>query len=127
MAILRIPQRNETDCLPCCIAMVLDQTLETVLSWFDSREYDDVRVMSEVLLDHGYVVEEVGSPGAASGVRRIVGLISDGYPDGHAVVMDDDESIVDPKSKATTKKTLLDYCATGYRVGRVFVITMKEA
>jgi hypothetical protein len=107
--------------------MVLDQTRETVLSWFDGKEYNDVRVMTEVLLEHGYTVEEVDSPGAARGVRRIVGLISDKYEDGHAVVMDDDESIVDPKSKATTKKTLLDYWATGYRVGRVFVITRNEA
>jgi hypothetical protein len=125
MPIVRIPQVTETDCLPCCIAMVLDQTRETVLSWFEGREYEDPSVMRDVLSMHGYTVDEVALPGHAGGVRRILGLVNRNG-EGHAVAMDEDESIVDPRSKATTKRFLLDYSATGYAVGRVFIITKKE-
>jgi len=124
MSIVRIPQQTENDCLPCCIAMVLDQTREVILSWFGGREHNDVRNMVEVLDAKGYNVEEFDTPGEAGGLRRIVALI-DRNGEGHAVVMDDDESIVDPRSKATTKKTLLDY-AYSHAPERVFVIKIKD-
>jgi len=125
MPLIHIPQETNTDCLPCCIAMVLDQTREVVLSWFVGRESDDTGVMVDVLSTKGYIVEEVDSPGEAGGLRRILGLVNKNS-EGHAVVMDDDESIVDPRSKATTKKYLLDYSGTGYVVDRVFIIRKKE-
>jgi hypothetical protein len=90
MPVVRISQVTNTDCLPCCIAMVLDQTLEVVLSWFEGRESDDARVMVDVLSTRGYVVEVVDSPGVAGGMRRILGLVNKNG-EGHAVVMDDDE------------------------------------
>jgi hypothetical protein len=102
--------------------MVLDQTREIVLSWFEGRDSDNIGTMVEVLATKGYIVEEVEFPGEAGGLRRILGLF-DKNGEGHAVVMDDDESIVDPRSTATTKKYLLDYAGTGYVVGRVFIIT----
>jgi hypothetical protein len=39
--------------------------------------------------------------------------------------MDEDESIVDPRSNATRKKYKLDYTHTGYRPEKVFVIAKK--
>jgi len=122
MPIVRIRQQTDSDCLPCCIAMVLDETRETVLSWFEGREHNDVRVMCEVLNAKGYNVEEYESPGEAGGVRRIVAL-GNGKGEGHAVAMDEDESIVDPRSNATRKTYMLDHTHTGYRPERVFVIT----
>ena len=126
MPIVRIRQQTDSDCLPCCIAMVLDESRETVLSWFENRDYQDVRVAFAVLDAKGYAVEEFPEPGYAGGTRRILTLVKDGEAEGHAVVMDDDESIVDPKSTATRKVYLLDYFNTGYRPQRVFVLTRKE-
>ena len=106
--------------------MVLDHTREDVLSWFEGRPHNEIPIMIDVLATKGYFVEEVGSPGEAGGLRRILALVHKNEPEGHAVVMDDDESIVDPQSKATTKKTFLDYSFTGYRIERVFIIKSED-
>jgi hypothetical protein len=106
--------------------MVLDQTREVVLSWFEGRNFDHIDVMIEVLTAKGFVVDIVDLPGKRGGVRRILALVPKDGGEGHAVVMDDDESIVDPRSRATTKKTLLDYAGTGFSVERVFIITKKD-
>jgi hypothetical protein len=107
MAIVRVSQRDDTDCL---------------MSWFEGRKYDEARDMFAVLSAHGYTVEEFKETGEVHGVRRIVGMINGIDEDGHSVAMDDDESIVDPKSKATDKKYLHTYANSGYHVHRVFVI-----
>lgn len=82
--------------------------------------------MRVVLEAHGYIAKEFGAPGKAGGLRRILFLGNNNPEDGHAVVMEDDESIVDPGSNATKKKSLLDYANSRLRVKRVFVITKKE-
>jgi hypothetical protein len=107
--------------------MVLEQSRDGVLSWFEGRKYDDIRVMVEVLDTKGYNVEEFDTPGEAGAVRRIVALVKENgeNAEGHAVVMDDDHYVVDPRSKSTTKKTLLDYVHSGYTPERVFIITKK--
>lgn len=126
MPIVRISQRTKNDCLPCCIAMVLDRPLEVVMSWFESREHNDIRIAAEVLDTKGYSLDEVENVGSVGGMRRIVSFVKPGEPEGHAVVMDDDESIVDPQSTATTKKYMPDYWGSTYRVDRVFVIRTKD-
>ena len=127
MSIVRISQQTEDDCLPCCIAMVLDETRGTVLSWFEGRPYNEISGMIEVLTSKGYIVEEFETIGEAGALRRIVALVCPSQPeaDGHAVVVDEDHYVVDPRSKTTAKKTLLDYALTGYTPQRVFVVTKK--
>jgi hypothetical protein len=126
MAIARIRQQTDTDCLVCCIAMVLDQSRETVLSWLEGRDDGDVPTMVEVLAAKGYIVEEVDAIGKAGGVRRIVGMVN-AKGEGHAVVVDEDNmSVVDPASVATTQKTILDYFNTGFHPQRVLVITKRD-
>jgi hypothetical protein len=36
MAITRIEQRTQTDCMVACLAMILDLSYDTVAEWFDS-------------------------------------------------------------------------------------------
>jgi len=128
MPIIRIPQQTDNDCLPCCIAMVLGQSREEVLSWFESREHNDIRIVIEVLDMKGFMVEEFDTPGEAGAVRRIVALVkgNDENAEGHAVVMDEDHYVVDPRSTAMDKKTLLDYTFSGYAPQRTFVISKKD-
>jgi hypothetical protein len=94
MPVTYIMQQTEDDCLPCCIAMVLDESREKVLSWFEGRNYGSIQDMREVLSIRGYEVKDVRQVGCAGGVRRIVALTHKADNKGHAVVMDDDESIV---------------------------------
>jgi hypothetical protein len=105
--------------------MVLDESLENVMAWFEGRDYKDMRIAVEVLDARGYTVEEVPNFGSAGGMRRILTLVKEGEIEGHAVAVDDDESIVDPQSTATTKKYLLDYTYTGYRLQKVYVLKRK--
>jgi hypothetical protein len=126
MPVVRIPQLTDNDCLPCCIAMVLNETRDTVLSWFEGRNYQEIPTMFEVLASKGYRVEEFDTVGKAGAARRIVSLVKNGQDEGHAVVMDEEHFIIDPRSKATGKKTLLDYFGSGYAPQRVFVITKMD-
>lgn len=73
-------------------------------------------------------MEQLDTPGEAGAVCRIIALVkqTEENAEGHAVVMDEDHYVIDPRSKATAKKTLLDYTFSGYRPQRVFVITKKE-
>jgi len=125
MPVVRIQQNTDDDCLPCCIAMVLDRTLEDVLSWFEDQEFRSSDVMVDVLTAKGFHVDEFKSPEQAGGMRRIVALMKGGK-EGHAVVMDEDERVLDPSSDAATKKHLLDFANMGLQVGRVFIIKRKD-
>lgn len=125
MPVVPIRQLTDDDCLPCCIAMVLDRTREEVLSWFEDEEFRSTDVMIDVLAARGFQVDEFKSPEQARGTRRIVALMKGGK-EGHAVVMDEDGSIADPSSDEATKKQLLDYAKLGLHVGRVFVIRKKD-
>jgi hypothetical protein len=106
--------------------MVLDESREKVLSWFEGRNYGSIQDMREVLSIRGYEVKDVRQVGCAGGVRRIVALTHKADNKGHAVVMDDDESIVDPKfpSPITRRRTLLDYSYC-YPPQNVFVIRKR--
>jgi hypothetical protein len=106
MPVVRVPQQTGNDCLPCCVAMILDQSLEVVLSWFEKRDYREVPVMLEVLDTKGYNVEEFDTVGEAGAVRRTVCLVDKAgkLEEGHAVVMDEDHSVIDPRSTPTAKK-----------------------
>jgi ABC-type bacteriocin/lantibiotic exporter with double-glycine peptidase domain len=125
MPITRIQQQTD-ECLPCCIAMVLNLSRETVVSWFEGREYDKMAVVEQVLAEKGYEVEKFDAPGKAGDLRRIVCLANQ-KGEGHVVVMDEDNlTIVDPGSKATNlfEMQVLGYSTRG--AGGTFVIRAKN-
>jgi hypothetical protein len=118
--------RQQTDeCLPCCIAMVLELPLQTVMSWFAGREYDKLSVVEQVLAEHGYDMEEFDEPGQAGDMRRIV-CLANANGEGHVVVMDEDNfTVADPGSNATNliEMQILGYSAR--KAGLTFVIRSR--
>jgi hypothetical protein len=126
MSIARIRQQSD-ECLPCCVAMVLNLPRETVMLWFEGREYDRMEVVEQVLAENGYEMEKFDSPGKAGDLRRIV-CLGNQKGEGHVVVMDEDNlTIADPGSNATN---LFELQALGYSTrgaGGTFVIRPRSS
>ena len=59
MAITRIEQRTETDCMVACLAMILDLSYDTVAEWFDSSHRSPNSLADAVLtlVKHSYTVQ----------------------------------------------------------------------
>jgi hypothetical protein len=111
MAITRIEQRTQTDCMVACLAMILDLSYDTVAEWFASSHRSPNSLADAVLtlVKHGYTVQLFNSRGFGlnGGSRRLIGSVDnvkplangESFQIGHVFVVDEDERIMDPNPR----------------------------
>lgn len=108
MAITRIEQRTQTDCMVACLAMILDLSYDTVAEWFASSHRSPNSLADAVLtlVKHGYSIQLFDCRGFElnGGSRRLIGSIhnikplanGESFQIGHVFVVDEDERVIDP-------------------------------
>lgn len=109
MAITRIEQRTETDCMVACLAMILDLSYDTVAEWFGSSHRIPNSLADAVLtlVKHSYTIQlfDCRGFGLNRGSRRLIGSVEnlvkplangESFQIGHVFVVDEDERIIDP-------------------------------
>jgi hypothetical protein len=109
VAITRIEQRAETDCMVACLAMMLNLSYDTVVGWFGSshRSSNSLADTLLTLVKHGYTVQLFDSRGFGlnRGSRRLIGSVEnrvkplangESFQIGHVFVVDEDGSVIDP-------------------------------
>ena len=113
MAITRIEQRTETDCMVACLAMILDLSYDTVAEWFDSSHRIPNSLADAVLtlVKHSYTIQffDCRGFGLNRGSRRLIGSVEnlvkplangESFQIGHVFVVDEDERVIDPNPGA---------------------------
>jgi hypothetical protein len=108
MAITRIEQRTQADCMVACLAMILDLSYATVAEWFESSHRSPNSLADAVLtlVKHGYTIQLFDIRGFKLNVgsRRLIGSVDnikplangESFQIGHVFVVDENERAIDP-------------------------------
>jgi hypothetical protein len=111
MAITRIEQRTQIDCMVACLAMILDLSYDIVAEWFASSHRSPNSLADAVLtlVKHGYSIQLFDCRGFElnGGSRRLIGSVDnvkplangESFQIGHVLVVDEDERIIDPSPR----------------------------
>ena|ERR1019366_6798917 len=87
MAITRIEQRTQTDCMVACLAMILDLSYDTVAEWFASSHRCPNSLADAVLtlVKHGYTIQLFDSRGfeLSNAAMKSVATCADVHKDKH--------------------------------------------